>query len=166
MHESQTAIAEALAPTFRRLGWTKKALTWRKVEPDTVLVFHVEKNRWGANRYSLHCGVYIRALGPELTPLFHRCPVQATVDRIAPDRGHVELITDFEDPRTSPSERMAAIVDVVEACAIPWLQQHSTIRGLKMLVAQDYDRLLPRVPVWRAVYDYLRSVNEEGLAGS
>ena len=160
--ESKKSLGDALAPIFKQRGWAKQALNWRKTERDTVLVFHVEKNRWGAERFSLHCGVYLKALGQELAPPYYRCPVQATVDRIAPDRDYVERITDFDEPSVHASDRLGAIVDVVEAYAIPWLERHATLDALKRLVASDYDDLLRRILISRAAYDYLRGLNDEG----
>jgi hypothetical protein len=113
----------------------------------------------GANRYSFHRGVYLRALGQELTPPFFRCPVQVTLDQIAPDPAYVDRISDFEERSLSTSDRIGAIAAAVETYAIPWLEAHSTIRGLKTLVVIDRDALLPRVLMWRVTYDYLRGSN-------
>jgi hypothetical protein len=158
MHESMMHLSRGLAPVFKERHWRKRALTWHKAEPETVLAFHAEKNRWGANRYSFHCGVYIRALGNESTPPFFRCPVQVTLDRIVPDAAHLERISDFDDESLSLTERIDAITAAVKAHALPWLEAHATLRGLRALVEIDYDELLPQVQVWRTTYDYLREM--------
>jgi hypothetical protein len=147
----------ALAPVFKRRGWRKQSLNWFRTEADTILVFHAGRNRWGANRYSFTCGVYLKALGSESTPPFYRCPVQAPLFNIAPDRDLVERLENFDDPSLSTSERLIGIASVVDSVAVPWLEQHSTLAGLRTLVSVPYDDLLPRVHVWRAPYDYLRS---------
>lgn len=123
-----------------------------------MLVFHAEKNRWGANEYSFHCGVYLRALGAESTPPCHRCPVQVTLDRLAPDAMYIDRISNVEDPSLSTASRIEAIVGAVQAYALPWLQGHATLRGSMELANVDYDELLSRVVVWRAAYDCLATL--------
>ncbi|HEY2586053.1 MAG TPA: DUF4304 domain-containing protein [Tepidisphaeraceae bacterium] len=158
MHDSKKQLSTALSPLLREHGFRRRALTWHKTCTDTILVFHVEKNRWGANRYTFHLGVYIRALGSELTPPHYRCPVQIDLDSLVPDPERLQQASNFEDPSANTADRLSTIVELVASYALPWLEQHSTLRALNALAQGDYDALLPRVRVFRSAHDYLRGL--------
>jgi hypothetical protein len=123
------------------------------------LVFHAEKNRWGADDYTFHLGIYIRELGPEATPPHYRCPVQVRLDRLVPDDSELERASNFEDTSFDIADRLPRIVELVASYALPWLEQHSTLLALSALAQCDYDILLPRVQVFRAAYDRLRQLD-------
>ena len=46
-----------MSPLLKQHGYRKRALTWHKPCSDTILVFHAEKNRWGAAGYGVMIGV-------------------------------------------------------------------------------------------------------------
>ena len=161
MHESKKQLGLALAPLLKRHGYRKRALTWHKRCLDTVLVFHAEKNRWGAEDYTFHLGVYSRTLGSEATPSFYRCPVQVRLDRLVPDTGELDRASNFEDASLDVVDRLSLITELVASYALPWLEQHSTLASLSALAQRDYDILLPRVQIFRAAYDYLRQIERK-----
>ena len=160
MHESKKQISEALAPLFKHHGFRKSALTWHKRGADVISVFHVEKNRWGADRYSFHLGAYLRSFGHEESPPHYRCPVKLTLDGLLPDPRVLDRVSDFEDRSVNVSDRLSQITSLVSAYALPWLERHSGIRELAVLMRSDYTSLLPRVQVSREAYDYLRSCDQ------
>jgi hypothetical protein len=156
MHESKKQLGAALSPLLKQHGYLKRSLTWHKACLDTILVFHAEKNRWGANEYSFHLGVYIRRLGVEKTPPHYRCPVQVPLDKLVSNQDELRVVSNFEDNDLPNSQRLSAIVELVDLYALPWLERHSTLGGLTELVQCDYSILLPNVLVFRAAYDHLR----------
>ena len=160
MHESKRQIGEALSPLLKQHGYQKSALTWHKRGAEVISVFHVEKNRWGADHYSFHLGAYLRALGSEESPPHYRCPVQLTLDQLMPDPDVLERASDFEDTSLGVSDRLSQIVALVSDYALPWLKRYSSMHELKLLMRTDYASLLPRVLVFRETYDYLRSVDQ------
>jgi len=89
VHESKKQLGAALSPLFKQNGYRKRALTWHKPCSDAILVFHAEKNRWGANDYTFHLGIYLSTLGPEVTPPHYRCQVQVRLNRLVPDTGEL-----------------------------------------------------------------------------
>ena len=161
MHESKKQLGQALSPLLKQHGFKKSAMTWHKRSGEVISVFHVEKNRWGADHYSFHLGAYLRALGSEESPPRHRCPVQTTLDRLVPDRDVLERAADFEDASLGLSDHLAQIVVAVSAYALPWLERYSDVRALTVLMRADYTSLLPRVQVFREAYDYLRRLDDQ-----
>ena len=159
MHESKKQLGAALSPLLKQHGYRKRALTWHKPYSDTILVFHAEKNRWGADAYTFHLGIYITALGSEATPPHYRCPVQVRLNRLVPDNSELERASNFEDTSLDLADRLPRIVELVASYALPWLAQHSTLPALSALAQCDYDILLPRIQVFRAAYDHLRELD-------
>ena len=159
VHESKKQLGAALSPLLKQHSYRKRALTWQKLCLDTILVFHAEKNRWGADDYTFHLGVYIRELGPEVTPPHYRCPVQVRLNRLVPDTGELEQVSNFEDTSLDMADRLPRIAGLVASYALPWLEKHSTLPALSALARCDYDILLPRVQVFRAAYDHLQQLD-------
>lgn len=157
MHESKKQVGLAVASLFKQHDYRKRALSWHKQCSDTVLLFHIEKNRWGADVYSFHLGIYLSALGDETTPPHYRCPVQTTLDRLVPDVSQVDRVSNFEDSSVSLSTRLRDIRELVATHALPWLERYSSLSALSELAQSDYEILLPRVLMFRAAYDFLRT---------
>ena len=162
MHESKKQLGAALSPLLKQHGYRKRGLTWHKPGSDTVLVFHAEKSRWGADDYTFHLGIYITELGFEATPPHYRCHVQVRLNCLVPDRSELERASNFEDTSLDLADRLPRIIELVASYALPWLEQHSTIPTLSALAQCDYDILLPRILVFRAAYDHLRQHDRNG----
>uniref|UniRef100_UPI003783FF13 DUF4304 domain-containing protein n=1 Tax=Prosthecobacter sp. TaxID=1965333 RepID=UPI003783FF13 len=160
MHESKKQISAALSPLLKEHGYKKRALTWHRLCPDAVLTFHVEKNRWGADQYSCHMGIYIRQMGIETSPPHFRCQIRTQLDRIVTDVETIDEALNFEGISLEQSVRISRIVEAVNTHALPWLEQHSTLTALVNLTRCDYDKLLPRILIYRAAYDHLRQIAE------
>jgi hypothetical protein len=50
--KSLDGMHETLAPILKANANRKRGLTWHKQLADTILVFHADKSRWGADQYS------------------------------------------------------------------------------------------------------------------
>ena len=156
MHESKRQIGVKLAAVMKANGYRKRNLSWHKQLIDTILVFHGEKNRWGANNFSFHCGIYLRNLGDELTPPYYRCPIQAYLEDLVPDKFECRQICDFDSTSYTLYDRLEKIAEYVSTTALPWLEMYSTLSALRQL-SQNYESIYPRVRIWRVVLDYLRN---------
>jgi hypothetical protein len=161
MHPSKRQLGEALKPLLREHGYRKRAMTWHRANESTIQVFHVEKSRWGFDDYELHFAIYIRALGPEMTPPHYRCPIQVILHHLVPDRMTVLDLCDFEKGSLDPATRITEIVRLVADYGLPWLDAHSSMPALKELVNCEYHKLVPRSMVKLAAYDYLRALQVE-----
>ncbi|HYE68676.1 MAG TPA: DUF4304 domain-containing protein [Anaerovoracaceae bacterium] len=157
MHESKRQIGIALAPIMKANGYHKRGLTWHKQQPDTILVFHGEKSRWGADQYSFECGIYLRSLGDDLTPLYYRCHIRANLENLVPDKYECRQICDFEYGSFTVPERLDRIAEYVSTVALPWLDSYATLPSLRQL-AQDYQKVYPRVIIWIDVLSFLQNV--------
>ena len=79
------------------------------------------------------------------------------------DRISVLDLCNFEKGSLDPEVRIAEIVRLVADYGLPWLDAHSSIAALRGLVNCEYHKLVPKVIVFRAGYDYLRSLDGEWL---
>lgn len=156
MHESKGLISAALIALMKTNGYRKRKLTWHKQTTDTILVFHVEKNRWGANRYDIELGIYLRSLGEELTPPINRCQIQPIFEKLVPDMYEYRQACDFDYPSFTTEDRLERVKKYVSDVALPWLDNHSTLPALQQLVQNDYQSLFSQILIIRATYDYLR----------
>jgi hypothetical protein len=69
---------------------------------------------------------------------YYRCPIQASLDYLVPDRKEFLRICNFEDKSLAESDRLIMIAESVPDHAIPWLDAHSTIASLQQLMHSDY----------------------------
>lgn len=158
MHPSKRQLGAAFTPLLKEHSFRKRAMTWQRTLPGMIQVFHVAKNRWGADDYHFHLAIYLTACGTELTPPYYRCPIQARLDTLLPDRQQFFRISNFEDSSLALARRLELLVGAVRNFGIPWLDAHSTIPALQRLVEGDYEALLKKVVVFGSVYEYLRGL--------
>jgi hypothetical protein len=95
MHPSKLQLGAALKPLLKAHGFRKRAMTWHRGGPDTVQVFHFEKDRWGFDDYTFELAIYLKACGDEVTPPYYRCPIQASLDSLVNDRKEFLRISNF-----------------------------------------------------------------------
>jgi hypothetical protein len=157
MHESKQQIGFVLAPIMKANGYRKRGLTWHKQQTDTILVFHGEKSRWGADDYSFECGIYLRSLGDDLTPLHYRCHIRANLENLVSDKYECRQICDFEYGAFTVAERLDRLKDYVSTIALPWLDLYGTLPSLCQL-GQDYKKIYPRVIIGYDVLFFLQNV--------
>ena len=161
MHESKTQIRVVLSTLMKTSGYRKRSgLTWHKQTPDTILVVHVEKNRWGADRYDIDLGIYVRVLGEELTPPTNHCQILASLERLVPDLYEFRQVCDFEYPSFTTEERLVRLKEFVAEVALPWLEHHSTLSALRKLAQSEYQQLLSQMLIIRVTYDYLHRTSD------
>jgi hypothetical protein len=157
MHESKTQIRVVLSTLMKTSGYRKRSgLTWHKQTPDTILVVHVEKNRWGANRYDIDLGIYVRVLGEALTPPINHCQILASLETLVPDIYEFRQVCDFDYLSFTTEERLERLKEFVAEVALPWLEQHSTLAALEKMALSEYQELMSQMFIIRATYDYLR----------
>jgi hypothetical protein len=150
-------ISLGLASIMKANGYRKRHLTWHKQQVDTILVFHGEKSRWGANKYSFSCGIYLRSLGDELTPLHYHCRIQANLENLVKDKFEFRQVCDFEYHALTLPERLERLVEYVSVTALPWLDTYSSLPALQKL-AQDYHEIYPQVIIWSDVLFFLQNL--------
>ena len=161
MHESKHQIEVALAPVIKAHDYRKRRLTWYKSCPGTILIFHCEKNRWGANSYSFFTGICLNCVEQERIPLYYQCPILADLDKLVPNKFELRQFGDFDYQLSIAAiERISLLVELISVYALPWLESHSTLSQLSELAQADYELLLPKVRIFRHTYDYLRQLQE------
>jgi Domain of unknown function (DUF4304) len=157
MHESKRQIEIALAVIMKVNGYRKRNLYWHKQQNETILIFHGEKSRWGANNYSFICGIYLRCLSDELTPPYYRCHIQADLENLVPDKFECRQVCDFEYLSFTSQERLNRLVEYASTVALPWLDRYSTLPALRQM-AQDYQKIYPLVRISSDVLFFLQKI--------
>jgi hypothetical protein len=66
-------FAEALAPLLKDLGFKKQRFNWRKDLDESIAVLNVQISSWGDRSYYVNVGIYLKALGEEVSPPHNRC---------------------------------------------------------------------------------------------
>lgn len=160
MHKSKRQIGIALAPIMRANGYRKRGLTWHKQQMDTILVFHGEKSRWGNDQYFFECGIYLRSLGDDLTPIYYLCHIRANLENLVPDKYECRQICDFEYGTFTVSERLDRIAEYASTVVVPWLDSYATLPAIRQL-AQDYQKVYPRVLIGIDVLSFLQNAATE-----
>jgi hypothetical protein len=83
-----------LAQLLKPLGFKKHRATWHREAVDTIQTINVQGSQWGPEYY-LNVGMYLCALGKELTPPEYRCHVRSRIH--PPDRNAETLVRECEE---------------------------------------------------------------------
>ncbi|MCZ8255583.1 MAG: DUF4304 domain-containing protein [Bacteroidia bacterium] len=118
----------AIASPLKVLGFRKKACTWWRATEDTVCVLNLQKSPFGERLY-VNLGVYLRALGQEVTPPENRCHVRVRLERIASEQSWNEIAA-----ATSSAVPSAGLVEAILNDGISWLNQVSTHEGIQSYI--------------------------------
>jgi hypothetical protein len=78
-------FAEALAPLLKDLGFKKQRFNWRKDLDESIAVLNVQISSWGDRSYYVNVGIYLKALGEEVSPPHNRCHVQGRLSVETPE---------------------------------------------------------------------------------
>jgi hypothetical protein len=119
---SKEEIINILKPILKDCGFKKRKATWHKIKDEFIFVINVQRSQWGPEYY-INLGVYLRALGSELTPPVNLCHIQARVEH---------------NNRT---------VESIVEDAMAWFNTHSSIEALKKLHIENKLPLMTFVKV-------------------
>lgn len=106
------SMINALKPFLKKHKFNKTRTTWHRVEENSISVFNIQGSQWGDDYY-INLGVYLRALGAELTPPVNLCHMQR---RLIYENKHVDEIVDE---------------------AMSWFEIHGNISTLKELYKEN-----------------------------
>jgi hypothetical protein len=118
-------------------GYRKSARTWHKACPESILVLNLQKSQWGDPQLYINLGVYMRDLGPEVTPPEYRCHIRARLERVCPPEY-------FSPVRSASSvdEPSAALLEAIERFGLPWLESLSVRGGIQEFLSSPLSRKL------------------------
>ena len=151
-----------VAPEMKRLGFLKKARTWRRTTSEAVQVLNLQKSTWGPAPLYVNLGVYLRRLGSDPSPSENVCHVRARLEQIAsPEYWNAICALAADGP---PAEE--AVTALLKE-GIAWLGSVSSKGGLRDFLASPKAR---RVFIHRLVNEadspYVTSGAENPLVGS
>jgi len=127
-------LSARIAPPLKALGFTKKSNNWWKQGPETVQVLNIQKSPDGERIY-VNLGVYLKALGTEITPPERRCHIQERLEYVADPARWNEIAGAVADAEPTPA-LIAAVLE--DGCA--WLNRLSTLAGIRDYIATDASR--------------------------
>ena len=104
----------AIAPLLKARGFNKARATWRRVQPESVAVFNVQKSPWGGGVFYLNVGVYFSALGTARAPTENACHVQWRLELDAPARLAEEAVAWFDARASLPDAARLAEDDATK----------------------------------------------------
>lgn len=118
-------LEEAIAPSLKANGFKKKAKTWWRQSPDVIHVLNLQKSSYGDMLY-VNLGIYLKALGEELTPPENRCHVRVRLERVARAErvGSVVAASASEQPSQQ-------LLDALLTDGVSWLNALSTHAGIR-----------------------------------
>jgi hypothetical protein len=139
-------IERAVALVLKPKGYRKSARTWHKACPESVLVLNLQKSQWGDDTLYINLGVYVRDLGPELTPPEFSCHIRARLERVCPPEW-------FEAVRSASSleEPSAALLEAIELFGLAWLDSLSVRPGVQEFLSSPLSR---RLAVMRTLWPW------------
>ena len=119
-----------VAPEMKRLGFLKKARTWRRITSDAVQVLNLQKSSWGPAPLYVNLGVFLRRLGSDPSPSENVCHIRVRLERIAsPEYWNAICALAADEP--PPEEAVTALLSE----GVPWLASVSGGDGLRQFLA-------------------------------
>lgn len=139
--EENKILQGFLKPILKEAGYKKKGATWHYQDEEFIRVLNIQGSQWSTSFY-LNLGIYIRALGGESTPAENKCHIRQRIDGIAPDRAEAFRLLDFNE-FVEPIEREKGIKKIVIDYGLKWLEEKSSIEGLKQYLTHEKKHGLP-----------------------
>jgi len=125
------ALSAQIAQPLKALGFTKKSNNWWRQSQETVQVLKIDKSPFGERLY-VNLGIYLKALGTELTPPERRCHVQVRLEQIAEPGRWNEIAAAATDAEPTP-----ALIEAVMQDGCAWLSRLSTLAGVRDFIESD-----------------------------
>jgi hypothetical protein len=137
---SRAIVSETVAPLLRQHGFKKDRLTWRREEPESILVLNFQHSQW-SDLYYINLGVFFRTLDVNDKPSSHHCHLQVRLDTIAGDPTCLAEACDFESGLPQ-AQRAAVLQREISQSALPWLSERATLSGTREALLQGTSALM------------------------
>lgn len=110
-------------------GFTKNGDTWYSEKSETILVVNLQKSQWG-EQYYINLAAWFKELGEsKFPPKEHLCHVRTRLTSLT--NGSLEKALNLESKELDDSRREPIVGKAIKEVAIPFLDQCSTLKGLK-----------------------------------
>ncbi len=147
--EEKREILKAIAPTLKAHGFKKKDATWHRTRNGFIQTFNVQGSQW-CKAFYLNLGIYILAIGDSTTPPEYACHIRNRVGDLVEDLRRYNQLLDFENALTA-DERFRDLNEIIEAHAIPWLDEFSNNQRIIDWITCEQSHGLP---IMKAVFDH------------
>jgi hypothetical protein len=129
-------LEQSITPHLKAMSFKKKARSWWRATEDSIQVVNIQKSSFGPQVY-INLGIYIRSLGPELTPPEYRCHIRTRLERVVP-----EELTQAVTSATSEGPPSEDLMRSILTHGTAWLEALSTPVDRKKVLGE------PRAAAW------------------
>ena len=155
--EEKRELLRAIAPTLKAHGFKKRSATWHRTCDGFIQTFNVQGSQWSKAFY-LNLGIYIRAIGDSVTPPEYDCHIRNRVSELVDDLGRYNQLVDFENDLPA-DERFRELNEIIEARAIPWLDDFSNDQRIIDWITGEQSHGLP---IMKTVFDHFGVEQQSG----
>jgi len=130
-------VRAAVAAFARTHGFTRKATSWYRKQPDSIAVLDLQKSQYG-HQYYVNVALWLLPLGSATTPKENQCQIRSRLGSLYPeDEREIAQLLDLES-NINDDDRMARLGIYLER-VIPLYDAGATVGGL---ATDDGRRLL------------------------
>lgn len=122
-------IKKGLARPLGEHGFRQKGNTWYLDCPETILVAHLQKSRFGGDHY-VNLAIWLKKLGKADFPKEHHCHIRTRLDSVGSLPG-LKRALDEDNRSISPEKRQAIAEKAMRKIGIPFLQSCSGVKEIK-----------------------------------
>jgi hypothetical protein len=148
-------IHDAIGEAGKVAGFVKKGSAWYADRAESILVVSPQKSQYG-EQYYLNVGIFFRVFGSNEKPKEHECHLRTRLTEIVGvvDQERARSLLDFKGMSVAESERQQALVTLLKEKGIPFLEQCSSIEGVRTALHQG---VLNAMPISRVLRETLQA---------
>lgn len=132
---NRTYLKNCLSEVLEPIGYVRSNNTWYKRELETILVVNLDKSPYGGQFY-INLGLLLRCLSNLTNPPEQLCHFRCRIEEFFGETKLVQLLLNLEQSPFPPEVRCQMIKEIVTD-ATKWLDQLSTLSGLKAALMSD-----------------------------
>jgi hypothetical protein len=123
------AVQTAAERFAREAGFTKKAGSWYRRQPETIALLQAQKSQWG-RQYYLNVALWLLALGEAEHPKENQCHVRTRLARLlaADEAAALERLLDLDKEAV---DREGELGELLRGRLLPLLDATGTLEDLR-----------------------------------
>lgn len=154
--KTENEIKLGIDEAVKEAGFLRKSTNWYREMNETILVINLQKSNYG-DQYYINLGILVKDLpaypGSKPQPKAHQCHIQMRMGSEEPaEEKHLEQLLNRDDKTIASIDRRLGIKQAIRLIALPFLDQCSTVDGIRNAYSQGK---LDRAAVFKTVRDSL-----------
>jgi hypothetical protein len=139
--ENNKKLQQAFGTLLKAQGFKKDGATWRKHNPETIIVFNIQGSQWGPQFY-VNLGILFRDLDNNEKPLEYKCHIRLRLEGVVQEPNRIGQLLNFDLPMDE-AVRLAELSSFVANHALPFLDGFSTREKAKSLLDEFPRQIIP-----------------------